>query len=513
MLLEGVIKLSKILQLYKNEITKIIRKKSVIILMIIMIVLVFGYGALMKFSASMVGSVYTNESWVTNQIESTIDDTDKTIEEINTKLEETSSEDEKSLLKYQLELNQIELEYYNLAIDNNIDIFTGNTFQASLLNIIKENKIVLLDKKYDGTYEADTEIVNASLASIAKCTEIINNNDYVAFLEFQSENIKNDESLSSEEKKIELERLELLEKADPKGEGLDMVTTALNTWSNAKKSLIDGVNYVSASGQGALLSADDEKELKDKIAVIEYKLQNNLYSDSKNMIEDSTISSMISIGILMIVILVMILAGGTISSEISSGSIKSLIISPTKRWKIYLSKLLAITSLGIVCMFLTYIVAIIANLIFFGAEGMVPYVYASGGNVHTIPFLLYQLAYSFVDFIEVFVFLVFALMLSIVTRNTAASVGISIGVYFGGNIAFAILTQFVKGEWLKFIPFNNFGLSVKIFPNSSVVEYASTVAGDTMSLAPSLTFSVVYLILIVFCMLLVGYDSFTKKDI
>ena len=48
-----------------------------------------------------------------------------------------------------------------------------------------------------------------------------------------------------------------------------------------------------------------------------------------------------------ITLLILIVAGGLISTEISTSSIKSLIIAPVRRRKIYIAKLLALLTLGI----------------------------------------------------------------------------------------------------------------------------------------------------------------------
>jgi ABC-2 type transport system permease protein len=219
---------------------------------------------------------------------------------------------------------------------------------------------------------------------------------------------------------------------------------------------------------------------------------------------------MLGIGIFMVSILGMILAGGSVSSEISTGSIKSLIISPTKRWKIFAAKGLSLITIGIISVLIAYIFSVIANGVFFGFNTGDPYIYAKNGVAHELNFYVYQFATIFTNFINVLVFMTFAFMLSIITRNTAASVAISIAVLFVGSNANTILMQFTKGEWRKFIPFNNLEFTSKIFPNDELMQVANNMPGVVNN---SLTFSLIYVAILLICMGYVGLDSFSRRDI
>ena len=127
---------------------------------------------------------------------------------------------------------------------------------------------------------------------------------------------------------------------------------------------------------------------------------------------------------------------------------------------------------------------------------------------------LYQFLYTLLNFVDVFVYMVFAFMLSIITRNTAASVGVSLGVYFAGGTVFSILTSFFHSRWMDFMPFSNMGIAERVFSNSSASDLVAQ-AGMSSALDTSVSvgFSVVYLLVLVVCMLWIGFDSFTRKDI
>ena len=74
----------------------------------------------------------------------------------------------------------------------------------------------------------------------------------------------------------------------------------------------------------------------------------------------------------------------SISSEISSGSIKSLIISPTRRWKIFAAKFLALLSALVIAATIGFIASLVSGYVYFRADTFSPYVYASAGTAHEI---------------------------------------------------------------------------------------------------------------------------------
>ncbi len=237
-------------------------------------------------------------------------------------------------------------------------------------------------------------------------------------------------------------------------------------------------------------------------ALLKYQqVYNDMKIDGLNVL-----SNMLSVGIFMLVILVMILAGGSVSSEISTGSIKSLIISPVKRWKIFTAKFLSLLSVGVIAALIIYAFSLLASGLLFGFDFGGTYTFTKNGTEHEMNYYLFKFAALFTDFITVIVFTLFAFMLSILTRNTAASVAISLAVYFVGGQANTLLMMFTSGEWRRFIPFNNMEITSKIFSDTA----QNTLPGQVNN---SLTFSLVYLAVLLICMGYTALDSFNRRDI
>lgn len=515
----------KLLALYTNEMIKISKKASVIVILAIMAVIIFGFGGIIKYEDS--SNAKNRNNYYDNNMQFQKDEVNRQLEDAKTQLAEIqkkkSSEIELQNLKSEEISIQNQIDMFQFAIDKDIVLFS-NSYRAQAtqrlfnykLTVSRLNSIPaaeLFDEQKKQLIDAQTNI------SLLQNT--IENKDFKQYISFLNSEINSNTSMSSEEKKIYLESNALKLKYNLTGEvdGVVNMNSDADKFiyqiENGKRSLLYDLDYTENSQSQKPLTPELRQNIKNVIAVAEYKLEkstvNNTITPNIGMdINSIAMPGMLSIGTFITVILVMILAGGSISSELSTGSIKSLIISPTKRWKIFTAKFLSLLTIGVIATLFAYIFAIIANGIFFGFDTGSSYIYASNGVAHELNFYIYRFATLFTDFIGVVVFMTFALMLSIITRNTAASVAISIAVFFVGSNANTILMQFVKGDWRKFIPFNNLSFTTKIFPNDGISQVTNGVTGVVNN---SLTFSLVYVAVLLICMVYTGLDSFNRRDI
>lgn len=477
-----------------------------------MVAVVFFIGGVMKLTSNITTNMSTysvsSPEDITDQIESMLSESENNVAILTESLQTITDETEIAEMQFNIAVANLEVDYYNMALENNIDILYGTDYMVNSLTMIMNGEMYQLYVDY-GYYTATQEELVYLDETLSGYKEVIENKDYSLYIDLQKDAIAQDTTLSEKDKEIYNNAFELLLEANPDGQAATNLETQIQSLITAQQSYESGT-----SSTGAVLSNDEKEELEDNIKIMEYEIENQIGTGEDSLIAGSAIMSMISTGVSIITILVIILAGGAISSELSSGTIKSLIISPTKRWKIFTAKFLSITTVGIFASLVSLIVALISFLIFFGTGDMDPYVFAVGGKVHSIPFLIYMLIYTLLCFIDVFVFMSFAFMLSIITKNTAASVGVALGTYFAGGFTFGIISSLFYSKWMNFVPFTNMGIADRIFTNSSVMEYANQAgAGSVLSNTPSVLFSSIYFVVLVVCMLWIGFDSFTRKDI
>ena len=500
----------KIIALWQNEMIKTFKKVSIIILTALLIPAIFGIGGFFKLIGYIDESYTIDEEYRQQELEMFKEELSKYEKE----LKDTSPEDKeyasiidniysmKEAITVRELCNKMELDTY----------FSSNWLNEAINEYAFALSAIQRDTVHDPEYLSDNEFKRQTKHLALK--EIIEERDYKKYIDLKKEEIKSS-SYSATEKEFELKALDYRLKCDPEGINQTYsIDNAINTLREYNRSLESGINYT-VSPQ-VPLSVTQEKQFKNAVSALEYKLNSGLIkpsaSENSEMATTLAVPGMISVGASVVLILLIILAGGSVSQEMSSGSIKSLIISPTKRWKIFAAKYLSILTVGVGTTLIASALTVVSALIWYGPDSLVSYVYAVNGVPHEINGVIYVFAQQFVELIEIVIFSTFAFMLSVVTRNTAASVCVSVVIYYLGSTATGMLAAFgISGEWVKFIPFNNTSmLATQFFPFSDLNNILSEL---TVSATPTLTFSLIYISVIMICMLYTAFDSFTRRDI
>lgn len=407
-------------------------------------------------------------------------------EDINSYKEQLKEPD---LLQSEKNDIQNKIKIAEVRLQNNISVYSVN-WKNTVLNSLEENM--------------DEKLLN-----------IVLDNDFEGYINYEKESEKqklNQKEITQQEYDDNIQILDLRYKykiGNVENEEVirDSKEGYLYKIKNEQKSIRTGIDYQS----NRVLTAEQRKEYEDDIKINIYKIENNIvneeYSTTTNyrMMFESLASSFV---ITLIAIFAMIVAGGAISSEVSTGTIKFWALTPNKRWKILTAKILSIIFYLVVITLIMSILSIICANIFFDTEGY-EYIFVKNGNVEKIGNTLFTIEYYFAKLIPVIIFAIFALMLSVITRNTSLSLGLSIATYMGNSIAMIIINSYIKKDWIKIIPFNNLNIVDKIFPNFK--SMLSTGLENTTT--TSLGFSIAVLGVCAILMFVTMYDSFNKRDI
>jgi ABC-2 type transport system permease protein len=520
--------LRKLFALYTNEMIKTSRKISIIIIMIIMVVIVAGVGGLVKFAEYESSKYAVNNpngtDWQTQNMNQQLTSFNTQLADVNIKLKTASTQDQQTLKSQQDGLQQ-QINMYQDAIDQGV-VINSSDYRSKAFSQLYQYKsdaaqfVSIPDASM--TIDMKNQLAQDN-KYITTLQNVIKSKDFSGYINFSNDLINSDKTLSQDEKQIYIKSNDMRFNLNPKGEtvinlaGNDVSDQMVTTIQNDSLSLLNNIDMTGTQAQIPLTSQRRD-DITNDIAVNTYKLDNNIGFTQSGTIDykSTAMPAMFGFGGILLIILMLILAGSSVSQEISTGSIKSLIIAPVRRGKIYTAKFLSLLTVLIASGLVVYLVATVTCGAFFGFNSGTPYIFAINGTVHVMNFYIYNLAYFYAGLIEVFVYTVFAFMLSIITRNTAASVGISIAVYFGGSIATSLLLTFAKGEWLKFWPFNNMNIASKIFPGAAAQMTGLSIGGSTgiaSTVSNSLTFSLCYLAVLLLCMGYIAFDSFTRRDI
>ncbi|MCR4616063.1 MAG: ABC transporter permease [Clostridiales bacterium] len=515
----------KLFALFHNEMIKIFSKAVTWILIALMIFSQFGIGAFLKLVEKIDFTTFMDDSvsdYIATQKENL---KDLEAEELKLKYLADAEDDPTEKLETLNDLAQTQAKIYvnKFATEHNmaIDYYTNyisNCFEtltqlksveylydlsSDLLNEELGNNILL--KAYMGNIFG---MISDTKSKSSEYEKIIINGDYKKYIELSNEEIYKNDSKTQEEKDIDVYCNELRLKLDPSGIAKNWEFEAtIQSISNSKLSLLHGVNYVFDANMNAPLTEDEKIQIENLLAVNIYKVEHGIITADQESGGIGSYMIIFNMGLMFVIILTMVLAGSSISQEIATGSIKSLIISPVKRWKIFTAKLLSILVTSFAAIILLYLASSVSSLIFLDKSESAPYVFAVNGTAKEIGFFVYRFLQAMVSYIDVVVYLLLALMLSTVTRNTALSVAAPIGVYFGSSIAVAISTLIKNDLVVKFIPFTNLNLTDKFFP---FTNYES-LYGECLK--HPLSFSLVYVGVMCLCMLVTAMDSFNRRDL
>lgn len=497
--------------LYINENVKLFRKKSTIVFMaIIFLSLLFAMVFVNLIEASQNnngGSILGNAS-------------NSMTKDINEKLENALNDKNSNVSKQELNNLKAQAKYYNYATDNNISILRmGNSdWKIDVIESLIAMETDLMNLK-DVASTPSATIVSMQL-KIDDLFNILKNDEYGKYIDSKiaqyEESYKNNQiSLENKDKLVYTEELN---KKYSIGKNFDTA----DSWKYASRDSIIYAKYSLSKGidekTNVILSIEDKNKLNDNIILETFRLDNDIKPNnpngSMNNPRDEFLNIAESIAMSLLGLFVIITAGGIISQEFSKGTIKLLVINPNKRWKIMLAKVL---TLVVILAISTIALALLSNVvgsIFFGAYNASPYLYVADSHVNSINSFEYTILRFLTYDIDILIYMLFAMMISTITRNTSAAVGISIFIYIGNSIIMAIINSYISMEWVKFIPFNNMNLTNRIFENSvSLVQMNSGYYISSIVASITLSFSICVLVVCAILIVSTMFDSFNKKDI
>lgn len=529
--------MSKIIALYINELSKIFRKASTLVILVLIVAACFAPPVFFKLAAPIItGGVITDYESISledtkKQAENSLKDID---EELSTLDQSEGSEMKRTELLQARQDILTSLEFCEFLIASG---YTNDQSKNFLYDAA--NKI----------YEFRGEIRNIESIPVAERTQWHNERlifctvaivyiktlpqslDFRGYIDLLKDNAASVEKMPGSQslvtgfKKV-IRSLELIYRADPTGgtDGTYNYPAAVDTATineQWKDELDKGysVKYTMNGERAEPLTPERRTFLENSIAIMEHRI----LTDSQPQGTDHLLaylgkSTAVSAAKFFAAVLVIMAAGSAVSQEIATGSIKSLIIAPVRRWKIFTAKLLALLTLLITSLLLVSILSSLSVMAIFGPASAVDYAYAHNGVIGSTPYVLHDILHVLVGSVDLLVFLVFALMLSTVLRNTASAVGLSVALYLVTGSVAGIFSQLPISRqlWMDFIPFLNFDLVSDIFP-FVIYSVPSELSGELMMVMgnarPGLLFSSVYLVILIFVMLLSSYDSFSRRDI
>lgn len=212
------------------------------------------------------------------------------------------------------------------------------------------------------------------------------------------------------------------------------------------------------------------------------------------------VDSTSSIILILSSVFLLIIAGGCVSREFSSGTIKFLLINPVKRQKIFWSKYLMMLALSAVTLIAGFLLNLGAAVLIQGGQGLqATYLFFDGSAVREGSVLLICAGQYFAGAVSAIVMMSLSFMISSVLRSSAVAIGISITCLLVGSMVVEFMAE-LQIDWGRYLIFANTGL-------------AEIMQGNSKFAHQSLGFALIVLALHMAAFLWIARDGFVKKEV
>lgn len=481
--------------LIKNELTKIFKKKTIYITMLLIFLMIVFINCMNKYSNS---STYSAYMYSESYIESLKDELS------NLNPEKPSDVTLYINLKSKLDLSNLMEKYkdsdWKLSIINDrispyiteINTYTygadKSEEQARKATKEMENIIAKLDEN-DWKYFANEDLQNANsmIEELNKQKAQTQDTEIIKGLNNEIENAK-------VEKEIAEYRLK---KNIPYG--VDYLNIALTRYQTSSETLI------SYDLDNKELDFEEQKEYNNALTTKEesrYIIETGTDINKSDSLKGSLQYFYSQYGVFIIVVIIMI-AGTIVSEEFNKGTIKLLLVKPYTRNQILLSKFLTVLIISAFVIVSTILMQILVGGILFGF-----------GSIFE-PVVVYNLSANAIQEINIFAYLgiqtltqlpiiillaTLAFAISTIFSNSALAITISLLGYMGASIINQLAIAY-KLTFMKYFVTMNWDLSQYLFGGLPYME--------GMNLITSIIICVVYLLI----MLIPTFIIFKKRNI
>ena len=478
-------------KLIKNELIKIFSKKSMIVIGVIILVIIIGFNVLNKISQNMSNSYSAYSESYIRYLDEELSNLDPNKPSDINKYVETKSQKDLAILAKDYKETSWQAEVIGTVISpiieemNNYEYIDKNN-EALTISKAQYDEMLTALKNNDWKYFANKELDSLN-------TQIEELNTLIAQ---DSEN----EDLKTQLKSLELQKEVVNLRLDKN----------INYGSDNYKSIavqnyrMYMGNYIQSS-QGKNLTDEEKSEINgylEKANLYKYDLYND--TEYKNTATANyTFQNSIGTYIKIIVMIVVIVAGVSISEEFNKGTVKLLLVRPYSRTKILISKLIAVfITMLITTATILLLQFIIGGIVYgFGTYMMnvVQFDFTTNSIV-TLNIFAY-LGLIFICKLPIFILIgTLAFALSTLFLNSPLAVALPILGYMGSDMINMIAISY-KWDWVKYFVTPNWDLSQYLFGGTPMFS--------GISVEFSITICAIYFVI----MLVASIVSFKKRNI
>ncbi len=554
--------MSKLSKLYKNEMKRVILRPTMWIGLLLAFALTAGMALKMRADILDTREVFSQSEYLNNLKQQILLEKEriKSYNEALAVAEAQLAESDSSSYEYLSAVNRAissrrgltcsraRISVLQMKLDNRL---TGNDYRTSILEVLLRNyeqteahspgySYGSLEYALENLEEAISGIPGdeqAFMAVLAALEPAVKSDNFSYFLDQLI--LSTESEPESPRRNATLDAYNLIKAYGP--EKLDHsaaqeVIRRVSDYASAKVSYLDvsGKNGRGILGETLkksttiynLLAADLENNISGERASRINAFDPNLYTELSSSDPNNIIVISVGFtGMLGVLLTVLVIAGSSVAGEIRSGSIKSLIVAPVKRGKIFASKVLMILT---VTVFLSLAVSAFGLLFGSAVTGVWNHgrvLYNSGTEARIMPFWAATLLTSLIDAYGIFFLAMIALTLSCLTRNSVVSVLAPAG-YFIGKVLIDIAGGLTSDRFVNAVlPMENFRNLCFTKDAGSLINASRLIVGSLDSDSPfgeainyimhpvTTVYSLIFTLILIAIIIWAAGDAFCRRDI
>ncbi len=218
-----------------------------------------------------------------------------------------------------------------------------------------------------------------------------------------------------------------------------------------------------------------EKSQKEKLAIIEYSLKNNLkhditfsfgvaFSPPTYATSKTAVNQILNLSIV-VAIIVILTSSGIIINEYKDGTDKLLLTLPIKRWKVLLSKFLYLIIHSYIIWFMALVLMVVYAGIRFGFSDLfTPKLIYYHNSVREVNYLLYIIKDILVANIPIIAMISIVLLISAITNNNSLTVVITVALTILSPIMWYLISVHnIPSLAYTFLPYLDYWLVINNF--------------------------------------------------
>ena len=478
------------IKLIKNELFKILHKRSTFVFAIIALLFLIVTNLIYRNYNDFLGVESYYEGIDINEVNNYIDGYDPLVDSLDD-------------YAYNLAL----LDVYNLTSDYSRDSWQYEAFMTYYLSTDTDYYIEMHSEN------PDEELLDELSTTLFNTMQAIYTDDWKYFAEAEKEELENtinsytnallDENLSDADfteynklRWIAEEELELIEYRldNDLAPGDGYLNEAITNISN---NLYDMATYL----YDADINVEDYSEVRKIHYENKYILEEKIDTNDSDTLRSVILNFFNEYSFLIIIFIIMI-AGGIVSDEFNKGTIKSLLVVPHERSKILWAKYIAVLICLVLFIALLFVLEIIVGglLLGFSSLSIPAVVYnLTDRNIEVLNIFSYFLLNLVANLPQIILLATLAFAASVILNSTSAAITIT----FCGMLAADIINSIAYSYNIKILNYfvtTNWDFTTFLFGGTSI--YGVTI---THSILVCLTYLVI--------MLVIAFIVFKNKDI